>query len=151
MMQTMMAHPEIDVLTGLFGGRSANSNPCAYHEDWTWIVPGRDCEPGDVVEIAKSGFHFVLHKAELLDRLPEDPFTVKEKNHDGSGEDFAFCDNVRAIGGRIFCDTGAMVAHIGDEGFAYLPGEVAMKVVGGNLRKVDPTVERSYFNAEVPA
>jgi hypothetical protein len=38
--------------------------------------------------------------------------------------------------------TGAPVAHIDDDGFAYLPGESAMTVLNNQLQK--QVIERNY-------
>jgi hypothetical protein len=141
MLQSLVLAPNVDVLAGWFGGRSAFAGPKCYREDGTWPRPGQpgDCEDGDVVEVHSFGFHFVMHRLALLEELGDNPFTV-----DGSGEpgeDLAFCARARAAGKRLWVHTGAQVAHVDDDGVAYLPGEGPMEVVGSHLRKAASTRE----------
>ncbi|MDE2105368.1 MAG: hypothetical protein KGL39_49535, partial [Patescibacteria group bacterium] len=51
---------DIDVIAGWFSGRSAFSNPKAFYANGNWPSIGQDCQVGDVVEVARVGFHFVL-------------------------------------------------------------------------------------------
>lgn len=138
-----LQQPGVDVVAGWFGGRSERANPKAFREDGSWPVPGKDCALGDVVEVAKVGFHFVAHRLAILNALGRDPFTLEGTGE--RGEDLAFCARVREAGCRIWADTGAPVAHVDDDGdgkrrengLAYLPGEDALRVIGTQLAKAE--------------
>lgn len=133
-----LQNPGVDILAGWFSGRSPRQGPKAYREDGTWPRPGTaECEDGDIVEVAKCGFHFVMHRVEVLTSLGETPFNI-----DGTGElgeDVAFCKKARDAGYRVWTHTGCPIAHIDEDGTAYLPGENELRVVGGDLQRVDTT------------
>lgn len=141
MVDTLQQHKEIDLLAGWFGPRIENAAPAIRHEDGSWPKPGDDFQYGEVVEVHRTGFHFVLHRGDLVDRMPDEPFSLIR--HDG-GEDYAFCRNLRDIGGRIFTHTGVHVAHVHDDGTAYLPFQPAYMVINGQLAPVEQPQVRSY-------
>lgn len=131
--------PDIDILAGWFCGRAEFSSPKCFFEDGSWPIKGQDFQEfGELLEVARVGFHFVLHKVDILEKLPADPFTLRSEG----GEDINFCDRAREAGLRIWVDTAAMIAHIGDDGNAYYPGCAAMRVVNGQL--VQQTEQRTY-------
>jgi SEC-C motif len=136
-----LADPQIDIVAGWFCGRSAHAGPKAYKADGAWPRPGveGDCSDGDIVEVARVGFHFVLHRMEILEQLGDNPFSL---DNGEPGEDLAFCKRARDAGKRIWVHTGCPVAHVDDDGIAYLPGEGPMRVVGAQLQKTDST--RTY-------
>lgn len=140
MLETLQRCPEVDILCGFFGPRSALSNPTARYADGHWVKPGTDCNFGEVVEIARTGFHFTMHRLSALEKMPEKPFTDAA----GEGEDYAFCAKARQAGLRIWVHTGLPVAHIGDDGFAYLPGDQPYIVVDGQLCKSAQAQARDY-------
>ncbi len=139
--QSLYDHPEIDLLAGWFSPRAANSCPAVRRIDGSWPRPGVNCQPGDIVEVERIGFHFALHRASLLDDLPSDPFVLDTVDE---AEDFAFCRRARAAGKRIWVHTGLPVAHVADDGSAYLPGEPAFRILGAELLKGDQPESRSY-------
>jgi hypothetical protein len=131
----------IDVLAGWFCSRTAGASPAVRKRGNTWPRPGADCQFGDIVEIERSGFHFVMHPLSLLEKFTEAPFTIGADDH---AEDYAFCRRARDLGARIWVHTGLPVAHIGDDGSAYLPGEPAYRVVDGELLKSEQPTRRTY-------
>lgn len=132
---------DVDIVAGFFSGRAPLTAPKALRLDGTWPRVGvdGDVQDGQLAEVAKVGFHFVMHRLEVLDRLPDEPFTPE--GTDEEGEDFAFCERARAAGLRIWTHTGCLVAHVDDDGVAYLPGEGPMKVVGSQLQRTESTRE----------
>lgn len=136
----------VDVLAGYFCARGENAPPAALYLDETAPRIGEQYEHGDIVGVDRIGFHFVLHRLELLEKLGDDPFTPNLKDYpDGGGEDYAFCDRVRAIGGTIAFDSAALVAHVDDDGKAYLPYDTAYTIVGGQYRRIiSPERVRQY-------
>lgn len=141
-LSTLVQNKEsIDLLCGWFGPRAANAGPAVRKRDDSWPRPGTDCQTGDVIEIHRCGFHFVLHRLGLLERVGENPFSTEGDDH---AEDYAFCRRVRSIGGRIWVHTGLPIAHIADDGSAYLPGEPAQVVVGSELLKAQQPEKRTY-------
>lgn len=134
-----MSYRHIDVLAGWFSGRAPLSRPKAAKLNGSSPTMDDHYE-GRIVEVATIGFHFVMHRAELLEELPENPF--EPEGTSALGEDIAFCQRARAIGKRIFVHAGCPVAHIDDDGTAYLPGEPPMRVMGGEL--VRRSSERDY-------
>jgi len=136
---TLQEHPEIGMLVGWFCARKAKAAPAVRYLDGTWPRPGINCEWGDLVDVERAGLHFAVHRVRLLEDFP-DPFTPEPDE----GEDFAFCRKLRERGVKIVCDTGLPVAHIGDDGTAYLPGYDAMEVVGEELRYREQEQIRVY-------
>lgn len=137
---TLQRNSQIDLLAGWFGPRAPQSAPTVRFQDESWPRPSKDCEFGDVIEVYRTGFHFVLHRSDLINELPEKPFTLVRED----GEDTAFCARMREAGKRMFVHTGLDVAHIGDNGLAYLPGQPEMQVVNGQLQPVEQPITRSY-------
>lgn len=145
LMRALHDNPQIDILAGWFSGRSGMSNPKACWSDGTWPRPsqeGGNCAFGDIVEVDSVGFHFVLHRIDVLSRMGNEPFSDPSDSGTRT-EDAQFCANAKVAGLRVYVHTGVPVAHVDDDGFAYLPGEPRMRVVGEQLVKVDEEY-RSY-------
>ena len=68
--------------------------------------------PIDVFEIAGCGFGCVLMKVEVLRQVcfanDSNMFLPTKSN----GEDIAFCERWRKLGGKIYCDGGVRLGHI---------------------------------------
>jgi len=148
---TEATHPGTEhIVAGWFTGRSAHAAAKAYRADGTQPKPGRidDCDDGDVVEVDRVGFHFVLHRQSLITKMHteygENLFSPEGTSE--LGEDTAFCRRARNMGARIWVDTGCPIAHIDDDGVAYLPGEGPMRVVGSELHKIETL--RNYGDLE---
>lgn len=145
-LQTMVEHPEIDVLAGWFGPRSAYANPAMRNAQGSWPRPGIDCQLGDVVEIDRCGMHWAIHRLDLLERLSITQLDGKVFSlaPGDEAEDYSFCRRVRESGGRIWAHTGIPVAHIGDDGQAFVPGEAPYRVVDDELLKSEQPTIRFY-------
>lgn len=142
-----LKEPDIDILAGWFTGRSAYAAPKAYKADDTWPSPGAGgYEEGGIVEVARVGFHFVMHRLEVLQRVGPDPFFLLGTQE--RGEDLAFCARARDAGLRIWVHTGCPIAHVDSTGVAYLPGEGPMRVEGAQLQKIEST--RTYDGPNAP-
>jgi hypothetical protein len=148
--EILRAMPGVDLLGGFFCTRNPFSTPSAFRSTTdcdSFPRVGIDCEAGEIVEVRRIGFHFVMHRLSLLDKLTTaTPFTPQ---NEGLGEDFAFCDALIAAGGRIGCATGIPIAHVDvATGMAYMPGTAAMIAEGSSLRS-DSTVTQNAEGALV--
>lgn len=95
---------------------------------------GFDCKGGDIVSIQSAGFHLVLMRMSLLERVGHDPFTIPVGSE--IGEDAAFCQRAREVG-HLAVGMGFPAAHIdARDGTAYIPGMPTMMVDGNSLRGV---------------
>jgi hypothetical protein len=135
MIEILRALPQVDLLGGFFCARVPFSHPVAYRSTTdceSFPRPGIDCEPGEVVEVKRIGFYFVMHRLSLIDKLKsETPFTPQG---DVLGEDVAFCDALVAAGGHIGCATGISIAHVdAATGLAFAVGSAPMKANGLRL------------------
>jgi len=139
MLNTIERRSDIDVLAGYFGGRDHFSPAFCWRDfntENTWsnaenfVDPGRNCALGDVVRIEKTGCHFLLMRREALERVGPAPFTLITPQW---SEDFALM--FRALHARLglFVDTGAIVAHIDDQGRAHVPGYPPGQIVHNKL------------------
>ena len=110
-----------DMITGIYFGRKPPFRPTIYRVCDPEIRPDGlrpiaenydSYERDSLFEIAACGFGAVMHSVELLRRVKEAnplPFFPA----DGFGEDFAFCRRVRALNGRIWCDSSIKLGHVG--------------------------------------
>lgn len=134
-----MAQAKVDILAGWFCGRAERSAAKAFYHGGRSPRIGIDCSDNELVEIDRCGFHFVMHRLELLEELKaeygDDLFSPGPVNE--HGEDVAFCRRARNLGKRIFVHTGCPIVHIDDDGFGYLPNEPKLQVVGGEIHKVE--------------
>lgn len=123
----------IDVLAGYFGGRDHFSPAFAWT---TWndpasiVDPGRTCAPRSLVAIEQCGFHFVLMRTSVLERVGAQPFALLS---DEWTEDFCFIARCRATGVRTYVDTGAHITHVDDHGRAQTVGFPAGRIINGEL------------------
>jgi Glycosyltransferase like family 2 len=142
----LLHQPRVDVATGFFGVREAFRPPTILKtlgDPKSFARPGgEDCPVGQGLRVGYSGLHFVAHRRSLLERLGPDPFSVTGS---GDGEDAAFCRRILAVGGTIVCHTGAPVAHVGDDGFAYLPGAPRFVIRDNGLHQVPTEVPKASF------
>lgn len=146
MLTFIKSHPECDLLAGWCSTRAPNMPPMAWrvrNNMNSFPKPGVDCKMGQVVEVESVAFHFVLHRIDLLKRLGENPFTLGPEAD--CSEDIAFCDRVRAAGGRIFVDTGSWVAHIEPTtGDAFLPMSPVLRMDDNGAVSYRDAVYRDY-------
>lgn len=130
LLDKMEANPHADIIGGLcFNRRNpymptiAREQPSALGlEDHAmgWVY---DYPPDTLYECDRTGAAFLLIKAEVLRKLvAAHGIEHVWESTPTEGEDISFCRKVRALGYRIFVDTGCRVGHIGqvvvDEAFA---------------------------------
>jgi len=131
MIRTLERHPSIDVLAALFGPRVARSGAAAFRslsDRASMLIPGVNCERGDIVDVEQVGFHFTLHRVSLLRALGPNPFGEPSEN---TSDDAAFCWRIRAGKGRMAVATGIPVFHVDERnGAAYTPGVDAAAIDG---------------------
>lgn len=124
MLEYMRTAPHCDALFGKFGARVPHGNVFAWRQSGimsSFPKENVDCGPTEFVEIAEAGFHLVLMRMSLLDRVGANPFDISEGT---SGEDVAFCRRAKQVGARLFVGMGLPALHIDPrDGCAYLPGE----------------------------
>jgi hypothetical protein len=65
--------------------------------------------PGELLEVEYTGFHAVLVRRAVFERVPGPWFEHPEP---GQGEDDYFCDRVRAHGERVYLDPKFEVGHL---------------------------------------
>ncbi len=136
MLRCMRDYPDVDALFGQFGTRMPYAPVSAWrrhHDRDSFPRVGVDCMPGDVVDIAEAGFHLVLMRLTLLERLGDNPFDLTE---DRGSEDIAFCARAKALGARLAVGMGFPVLHIDPrDGSAYQPGTPALMMQGNSVRQ----------------
>lgn len=91
----------------------------------TALNPQPDDLPPGLLEMSRVPTGCLLIKMSVFDRLarPYFHFDVNPENGDIVGEDYLFCDKVKAAGMRIWCD-GALsheIGHIGQTVYRRLP------------------------------
>jgi len=135
MLKAMRELPKIDALFGKFGVRAPYGKIVALRDaDDPESFPreGVDCENGEIVQIERAGFHFVLMRLSLLKRVGPDPFALLSDQ--GVGEDYVFCDRAIAAGATLAVGMGLPVFHLDpSDGTAYLPGMPAMIMDGNRI------------------
>lgn len=131
-------HREIDVLTGSFCAREPY---CASSGVPAPGAPAANDEGAH--EVALSGFHWLVHRADVLRKIGPDPFTPI----DNLSEDFSFCKRAKRAGIRIFEARDVVIPHVDvDKGLAYLPGQPAWTSIGSSL--IPPEAQRRHDYGE---
>lgn len=131
-------HREIDILCGSYCAREefcAGSGVPA---------PGAPAASDEgAVEVILCGFHWVLHRPSVLQRIGPDPFTPL----DDLSEDFSFCKRAKRAGLRIFEARDVIIPHVDvDTGRAFLPGQAAWTSIGSSL--IPPEAQRRHDYGE---
>jgi hypothetical protein len=138
MVRVMKQNPDVDAIFGKFGSRTAFGPVIALREasdGSSFPKENVDCRYGDMVEIKRAGFHWVLMRLSLLERVGPDPFNIPPGII--MSEDFAFCDRACAAGAKLVVATGCPVVHIeAKTGLAYLPGMPAMLMDENTVREI---------------
>lgn len=72
-----------------------------------------DWEDGALLEVDATGCGCIMYQMSVFEKLPG-PWYKNRKNPDGSpiGEDFGFCQDLKAAGYRIFVDTSVPAGHL---------------------------------------
>jgi hypothetical protein len=108
---TLEATPAIDVLAGMFSQRKAGAPAASYVE--------ANFAPGKLVRVAGCGFHWVLMRRDLLQRVGSAPFTPED---DDNGEDVSFCIRATKAGAAVVADTSLTIGHVNAKtGMVYFP------------------------------
>lgn len=136
--RALNAFPQIDAIFGKFSGRIPYGHPFAYRNSYdggSYPREGIDCAFGDLVPIARAGFHWVLMRLSLLERVGDNPFDIPEGSE--LPEDFAFCDRAIAAGATLTVGMGAPIFHVDPrDGTVYLPGMPAMIMKGNGVAPI---------------
>lgn len=129
----------LDALFAWFCVRAPYSKPVAYRnidDPESFPKIGIDCKHGDVVPVQASGFHCVIMRPRLLQRIGENPFTPNPDYDEG--EDWAFCRRAKAIGAVMAVGTALPAAHVDPrDGVAYMVGMPAGMMDGNGMRSLD--------------
>jgi hypothetical protein len=102
-------------------------------------------DPSGLVEVSKTGTGFFLVKRHVFEKLNEHPavvpfandvglekevdahlktyFTTVVRNNRYYSEDWAFCENWRDLGGKVFIDRRILLKHTGTYTFDYMTQE----------------------------
>ena len=149
MVNCMRDFPVLDALFAWFCMRTPFAAPVAYRrfgDPNSFPKVGIDCAQGDVVPIEAAGFHTVLMRVRLLERIGADPFTPNPDYEEG--EDLAFCRRAKAIGARMAVGTAMPSAHVDPrDGMAYLPGMPAALMDNNGIRMM--TTDHLGANNEI--
>jgi hypothetical protein len=125
------------VLAALFEPRAARRGAPPFlnlADQSSVLVPGVNCERGEVVDVEQVGLHFTLHRISLLRALGPNPFGEPSES---TSDDAAFCSRIHAGKGPIAVATGIAVFHVDERnGAAYTPG---VDVVGIDGDTIDPS------------
>jgi len=72
-----------------------------------------DWEDGALLEVDATGCGCIMYQMDVFRKIPS-PWFKNRKNPDGSpiGEDFGFCQDLKAAGYRIFVDTSVPEGHL---------------------------------------
>jgi hypothetical protein len=130
--------PDIDAIFSSYSVRAPFTHQVGYrdrNDPESVVTPGINCKHGALVPIQRGGFHWVLMRLSLLERIGEDPFNIPEGQE--IAEDFAFCDRACAIGAKLVVATGCPIVHVdASDGSAYLPGMPAMMMDENSVRGI---------------
>lgn len=72
-----------------------------------------DWKDGELVEVDATGCGCIMYQMDVFKKMPS-PWFKSRQNLDGFpiGEDFGFCQNLKAAGYRIFVDTSVPAGHL---------------------------------------
>lgn len=136
MISAMRDLHRLDALFAWFCTRMPYAEPVAYRRfDDMESFPklGIDCQHGDVVPIEMAGFHTVLMRARLLEKIGPEPFTPISEQTDS--EDWAFCRRAKAIGALMAVGTSLPSVHVDPrDGTGYAVGMPAGMMDGNSMR-----------------
>ena len=72
-----------------------------------------DWEDGELIEVDATGCGCIMYQMDVFRKMPK-PWFQYRQNPDGTpiGEDFGFCQDLKAAGYRIFVDTSVPAGHL---------------------------------------
>lgn len=130
---------KLDALFAWFCARAPYAKPVAYRnlaDSESFPKVGLDCKNGDVVPIEMAGFHTVIMRRRLLERIGPDPFTPSPDGNEG--EDGAFCRRAKAIGALMAVGTALPSVHVDPrDGTCYMPGMPPGMMDGNSMRSLN--------------
>jgi hypothetical protein len=135
---------DVDVVGGLYPMKTLPVKWCVNG------LPNADQhDPSGLVEVSKTGTGFFLVKRHVFEKLNEHPavvpfandvgiekdvdahlktyFTTVVRNNRYYSEDWAFCENWRDLGGKVFIDRRILLKHTGTYTFDYMAQEKLYK------------------------
>lgn len=139
-MRILRKNATVDAVTSLGANRCAYSDSNAIMpNDYQRSIAPLSLSPGELATVGYCGFHFVMMRRHLLERLGDKPFDRLPATNwweapltDIPGrmaEDFSFCHRVRKMGGRIVTERSLITGHVevadGLMYFPYLPPKIA--------------------------
>jgi len=139
--------PGDSAIVPMHGRRTSESDPLVHRivsPSILEVMSLPNAPPGSepiIERVDYTAFHLLVHQTSLLERMPNNPFSIRDG--DWRCEDHTFCENLRSIGGGIYVDATCPTWHIGrgivlnDAGdveirdVAYCPGFRPCKIVDG--------------------
>ena len=116
-----------DMVCGAFVSRRPKYAPCVYSSiDDPANMVKVDNFGTEPFRVDGCGFAMVLTSADLLKKV-WDKFDTCFRPTDKYGEDLAFCDRVKAVGGEIWCEPTVRPGHI-----AHIPVYAGEYLFGGD-------------------
>lgn len=129
--------PQPESLQMISETQDANDWPCCaglYHmkyrppvqpllwrsEQAGWLIPGKDFEVGDTIQVDGTGLDFCLINTDVFEKIPRPWFRTGHEFIEGKGlvtytEDAYFWNNFQAkLGKKILVDTRARIGHYND-------------------------------------
>jgi hypothetical protein len=119
---------EPDIVGALCFSRSIPHQPTLY---FRWEEQGSynfmEAWDDDIVEVDATGMAFALIRKSAFERISGSEMPPYEERvrhtrspdffrwYGGLGEDLRFCEDVRAVGGRIFVDTRIEIGHVSEK------------------------------------
>lgn len=117
MLAVLEAHPEIDILTGLYFRRTKPYTPVIYdkldidEQDRCTYTEFKDIPEG-LFEVGGCGFGCVLMRSEVFLDV-QSKYGQMFAPIGRTGEDLAFCWRARSCGCKIYCDPSIECGHVG--------------------------------------
>jgi hypothetical protein len=134
----------IDAVTAMASFRHAYSKSCTTRVDRTAIAPIA-LEPGELAPVFYTGFHFIMMRRTLLERLGPNPVDLIYDETRIWPEDSSFCLRVKKIGGKIVTEKSLVVGHVeSEDGLVYFPFLPAMLANGAGRPLTVPKDQVRY-------
>lgn len=144
----VMLNRQVDVISGLY---STKTIPIR------WVVntlENAEEGPDGLHEVGRVGSGFLLVKRDVFSKLDQHPSVVPYKNDSGMSNDhdqylrtyfnsstvdgmfnndeWTFCDNWRAVGGKVYVDKRVMLSHRGGFSYSAQLQDVLVNTLGQN-------------------
>lgn len=131
LLATVVAHPEVQCITGVYHARAKPYLPVLYHrqlfdehgvklEKYKYLQ-AIDYPKDKIMSVDACGFGFCYTSLQAIDTMARHPDFTKRggwfkdtRDTGGYGEDIHFCDLAWKAGIQFYVDTGVIVGHTGD-------------------------------------